>query len=220
MSDPTAGQPESETVLLHYAPRTRATTAAILLEELGAPYALKVWDIRAGAHLGPAFRAVNPMAKVPTVVHRGQVVTEMAACFLYLADAFPQAGLAPAIGDPLRGPYLRWMVFYNACFEPALIDKVAGHDPGPRMRSPYGSYEEVMNALRQQLAQGPYMLGERRLALDTLWGVALDWMLRFGAIQNEPVLAAYAARQSERDAVRKITAMDEALAPPSENGGS
>lgn len=211
MSDPTAGQLGSETVLLHHAAPSRSSGVAVLLEELGAPYELRVWDLQSGAHLSEEFRAINAMAKVPTIQHRGQVVTELAACFIYLADAFPKAGLAPALEDPLRGPYLRWMVFYNASMEPAIIDKAAERDPGPRARSPYGSYDDVVAALKGQLQTGPYMLGERFLALDVLWGVSVAWLLKFGMLPDEPVFRDYAERAGQRPAMRKIEAMDQEI---------
>src|ERR1700761_4859815 len=107
---------------LYYCPHTRAGSTRVLLEELGAPYELVVMNMKAGEHLGEAFRAINPMAKVPAIRHRGQVVTEQVAIYLYLCDEFPQKQLAPSVGDPLRGPYLRWMAFYASSFEPAMVD--------------------------------------------------------------------------------------------------
>jgi glutathione S-transferase len=108
----------STPITLHHAPNTRSTGALILLEELGAPFELHLLNMKAGEQREPAYLAINPMGKVPAVTHGDALVTEQVAVFLYLADLFPQAGLAPAIGDPLRGPYLRWMVFYGSCFEP------------------------------------------------------------------------------------------------------
>src|SRR5205085_3287514 len=130
---------------LYHAPHTRSMGVLALLEELGADYTLEVLDQKKGEHLAPSFRAINPMGKVPTLRDAsGAIVTEQVAIFLYLATFFPVAGLAPAIGDPLRGPYLRWLVFYAAAFEPALVDRALGRDPGRRAMSPYGDYDTVI----------------------------------------------------------------------------
>ena len=103
-----------------------------MLEEVGAPYELRVLDLQAGDQLKPAFLAINPMGKVPTIEHDGAVITEVGAICTYLADAFPAAGLAPPVGDPMRGPYLRWMFFQGNCLEPAIVDHALKREPGRR----------------------------------------------------------------------------------------
>ena len=110
-------------VTLFHSPNTRSTGVLILLEELGADYELNLVDMKANEQRAAAYLAINPMGKVPAILHRGALVTEQVAIFLYLADLYPEAGLAPPIGDALRGPYLRWMVFYGSCFEPAVVDR-------------------------------------------------------------------------------------------------
>src|ERR1700722_8482231 len=112
-----------ETLTLYHAPQARSSAALTLLEELGAPYELHVLNLKAGEQRQKGYLAVNPLGKVPAIRHRGALVTEQVAIFIYLADLFPEAGLAPAPGDALRGPYLRWMVYYAACYEPALVDR-------------------------------------------------------------------------------------------------
>ncbi|MDB5376563.1 MAG: Glutathione S-transferase domain protein, partial [Rubritepida sp.] len=96
-------------ITLHHSPNTRSTGALSLMEELGVPYDLHVMDMKAGENRQPAYLAINPMGKVPAVQDGEALITEQGAVFLYLADRFPEAGLAPAIGDPMRGPYLRWL---------------------------------------------------------------------------------------------------------------
>src|ERR1043166_10183779 len=113
----------SDTIVFFHAPNTRSSGTRILLEELGAPHELRVVNMKAGEQRKPAFLAVNPMGKVPAIRHRGELVTEQGAVFIYLADLFPQAGLAPALDDRLRGPYLRWMAYYGSSFEPAGVDR-------------------------------------------------------------------------------------------------
>eukprot|EP01136_Pigoraptor_vietnamica_P020934 Opistho-1_new@70512 len=99
-------------VTLFHCPQTRSSGALLLLEELQADYRLHVLNMKAGEHRQPAYLAINPMGKVPAVLHGDALVTEQVAIFIYLADLYPEAGLAPALGDPLRGPYLRWMAYY------------------------------------------------------------------------------------------------------------
>ncbi|MGA9865389.1 MAG: glutathione S-transferase [Acetobacteraceae bacterium] len=197
---------------LFHSPRTRSTGVLVLLEELGAPYMLELLDISKDAQRAPAYLAVNPMGKVPALRDGEAIVTEQVAIFLHLADLFPKAGLAPAIGDALRGPYLRWLVFYAAAFEPALVDKARGHDPGKRAMSPYGDYDAVIEALATALAKGPYLLGERLSAADILWGTALGWTMAFKLVPDRPVFVDYARRIAERPAVVRARAKDEALA--------
>ncbi|MGH7041199.1 MAG: glutathione S-transferase family protein [Acetobacteraceae bacterium] len=201
------------TVTLFHAPRTRSTGVLTLLEELGAPYVLEVLDRNKGEHLAPAYRAINPMGKVPALRDAsGAIVTEQVAIFLHLADLFPAAGLAPALGDPLRGPYLRWMTFYAACFEPAVVDRALGREPGARAMSPYGDYDTVIETLVAALAAGPCLLGARFSAADVLWGTALWWITAFKLVPERPEIMAYVKAVAERPAVARARAKDDALA--------
>ena len=197
---------------LYHSPQTRSTGVRILLEELGAPYELRVLDQKAGENRAPAYLAINPMGKVPAIVHDGAVVTEQVAIYNYLADTFPAAGLAPAIGDRLRGPYLRWLAFYAAAFEPALVDKHLQREPGRVSMSPYGDYDAVISALAAQLAPGPYLLGERFTAADILWGTALGWTTRFKLVPERPEFTSYMQHVLSRPAVAKVNEEDAVLA--------
>ena len=201
----------SRHVTHYHAPNTRSTGVLILLEELGADYELAVLDFKAGEQRGPAYRAINPMGKVPAIVHDGALVTEQVAIFLYLADLYPEAGLAPPIGDPLRGPYLRWMVFYGSCFEPALVDRAQQHVP-PASMAPYGDYDTVIATLNAQLERGPCILGERYTAADVLWGTALTWTTGFKLVPLTPAIEAYIARANARPATVRAKAKDAELA--------
>ncbi|KQW38594.1 glutathione S-transferase family protein [Rhizobacter sp. Root404] len=196
---------------MHHSPNTRSTGALILLEELGAPYDLHVMNMKAGENRAPAYLAINPLGKVPAVTHGDALVTEQVAVFLYLADLFPAAGLAPPIGDPLRGPYLRWMAFYGSSFEPALIDRSQKHAPPPSL-APYGDYDTMLATLVGQLEKGTYLLGERFSAVDVLWGTALRWTTMFGLVPELPVIAAYIERVGSRPAVARARAKDAELA--------
>jgi glutathione S-transferase len=196
----------------YHAPQSRSLGTLILLEELGAPYKLHRLDLKAGTQREPAFLAVNPMGKVPTIKHGDSVVTEQVAIYSYLADLFPKAQLAPALTDPLRGPYLRWTAFYGSCFEPAIIDRSQKREPAPRGMSPYGEFDTMFKTLTDQLATGPYLLGSRFMACDVLWGTALDWITKFGLVPAVPVVADYVERVNARPAFVKARARDAELA--------
>lgn len=200
------------TITLFHAPQTRSSGVLTLLEELGAPYALEVLDRGKDEHLAPAYLAVNPMGKVPALRDGDAVVTEQVAIFLHLADLFPAAGLAPATNDALRGPYLRWMVFYAAAFEPALVDRALGRDGGGRAMSPYGDYDTVIDTLAAALAKGPYLLGERFSAADVLWGGALAWTIGFKLVPERTVFTEYSRRIAGRPAAQRARAKDAELA--------
>jgi glutathione S-transferase len=201
----------ADTVTLYHGPSTRSTGVLVLLEELGAPYRLEVLNLKSGETRAPAFLAVNPMGKVPALVHRGALVTEQPAIYLYLADEFPAAGLAPPIGDALRGPYLRWLVYYAASFEPAVLDRALRREPGPPGTVPYGDFDTMLGVVVTQLAAGPWFLGERFTACDVLWGSALTWTTGFGIVPRSPPVEAYVERFNARPAVAKVRALDESL---------
>jgi len=203
--------PDRKLTFFH-SPNTRSSGTFILLEELGAPFDLHVLNMKAGEQRKPEYLAINPMGKVPAVKHGDALVTEQVAVFLYLADLFPGAGLAPAIGDPLRGPYLRWMVFYGSCLEPAVVDRSQKREPAPPAMSPYGDFDTMLKTLTDQLARGPYILGERFTAADVLWGTALTWITLFKLIPELPVIKAYTDRINARPAVAKVKAKDAELA--------
>ena len=199
-------------ITFFHSPQTRSSGVKVLLEELGASYRLKVLNMRAGEHLGAAFLAVNPIGKVPAILDGEALVSEQVAVFIYLADRFPVAGLAPAIDDPLRGPYLRWMVYYASAFEPALVDRAMQREPGARAMSPYGTYELVMRTVLEQLRAGPYILGQRFSAADILWGMALSWTMQFGLVPKEPEILRYIEVFRSRPSVVKVGAEDAELA--------
>jgi len=199
-------------IVFYHSPNTRSSGVLLLLRELGAPYELKPVNMKAGEQRQPGYLAVNPMGKVPALKHGDALITEAVAIFLYLADLFPEAGLAPAIGDPLRGPYLRWMVFYAAAFESAVLDRAMKREaPLPSM-SGYGDYDTMLKTLTDQLAPGPWLLGERFTAADVLWGSALAWTTQWKLVPERAEIAAYLGRFRTRQAVAAVTAEDAALA--------
>ncbi len=201
-----------ETVTLYHAPQTRSVATLHMLEEIGLPYDLHVLNTKKAEHHAAAYLAVNPLGKVPALVHKGAVITESIAILLYLADEFPNAKLAPAIGDPLRGPYLRWMTMYAAAWEPAVVDRALKREPGGRAMSPYGEFDAVFKALVAQVEKGPYFLGATYTAADVIWGGALNWMTMFKLLPEHPAIAAYMARVDDRPALARARAKDQELA--------
>ncbi|HSW11217.1 MAG TPA: glutathione S-transferase family protein [Solimonas sp.] len=199
-------------ISFYHSPNSRSGGTLVLLEELGADYELKVLNLKRNEQRSAEYLAINPMGKVPAIVHNGALVTEQIAIYNYMADLYPEAGLAPAIGDPLRGPYLRWLAFYAGCFEPAISDKAAKHAPASAMSSPYGDYDMVINTLVAQLEKGPYLLGERFSAADVLWGGALYWGVNFGLVPKRPAIERYIERVSARPATQRAREFDAKLA--------
>lgn len=199
-------------ITLYYSPLSRATGVRVLLEELAAPYDLHVLNMKAAEQRDPAFLAINPLGKVPAIRHRGEIVTEQVAIFIYLADLFPQAKLTPALDDVRRGPYLRWIAYYGAAFEPALIDKFRQAPAAPPEQTPYGDYDTMLGAVEAQLAKGPFLLGEQMTAADILWGVALSWTMMFGLVPKTDVFVSYSERIAKRPIFQKISAEDADMA--------
>ncbi|MGA3001866.1 MAG: glutathione S-transferase family protein [Acetobacteraceae bacterium] len=201
-----------DAITFFHAPNTRSTGVAILLEELGAQYQTHIVNMTAGEQRQPAYLAINPMGKVPAIRHGDALVTEQAAIFIYLADLFPAAGLAPAINDPLRGPYLRWLTYYGSCLEPAVIDHFLKREPGPPRMMPYGDYDTVLRTVTDQLRPGPYLLGDTFTAADILWGTALKWMTGFKVVPELPEIVAYVERVCARPEFARVSARDAELA--------
>ena len=192
----------------YHAPNSRSGGTLALLEELGVDYELHLVNLKSGEQRQAAYRHVNPMGKVPAIRHLETLITEQPAVFLYLADLFPEKGLAPAIGDPLRGPYVRWLVYYGSSFEPAVVDRSAKREPVAPSTSPYGTWDDVYNTITGQLEKGPYLLGERFTAADVLWGGALHWMTLFKIMPETPAVRAYIDRVVTRPAIQRAAAKD------------
>lgn len=183
-----------------------------MLEELGADYDLHALNLKVSQQREPAYLAINPMGKVPAIKHGDALITEQVAVYLYLADLYQDVGLAPAQGDPLRGPYLRWMVYYASCFEPAMVDRAQKNAPASPMMCPYGDFDTMLKTLTDQLAKGPYILGEKFSAADVLWGTALAWTTGFKLVPLSPVIQTYIERVNARPAVKRAGELDAELA--------
>ncbi len=199
----------TEEIVFYHNPRSRSQMVHWMLEEADAPYRIVPIDFEKGEHKAPAFLAINPMGKLPTIVHRGVVVTETAAIIAYIADNFPKAGLAPEPQAPLRGAYYRWLFFGAGCFEPALLDKMMKRPEVERKAAVgWGGYDEVLATLRKVLAKGPYLLGETFSAADVYVGSEIRFAMMFGApgLKGEKVFDDYVARLSARPAAQRTAA--------------
>ena len=199
-------------------PQSRGRIAHWMLEELGQPYQT-VWLDYGAAMKAPESLAVNPMGKVPALrdgagdTGDGEVVvTESAAICAYLADRFPDAGLAPPPGSAARAAYLRWMFFSAGPLEMAVTAKALGWQvpEGRGAMVGFGSYAQTLDALELALRPGPHICGEVFSAADVVVGSALGWGLLFGTIEKRPAFEAYVARLQQRPAFQRAAALNEA----------
>ncbi|WP_116969775.1 glutathione S-transferase family protein [Blastomonas sp. UPD001] len=191
-------------------PMSRGQIVRWMLEEVGADYEQRV--VQYGPEMkGPDYRAVNPMGKVPAIVHNGKVVTECAAICAYLAEAFPQAGLAPTAEE--RADYYRWMFFGAGPLEQAIINHAMKWESPEDKQAMlgYGSYELAVETLAGWLADRDYVCGDRFTAADVYVGAQVDWGQAFGTLPANPVFAAYAERLRARPAYQRGKAIDNDL---------
>ena len=194
-------------------PQSRGRIVRWMLEEVGQPYRTELLDY-ATTMKAPAYLAVNPMGKVPALRHGETVITEAAAICAYLADAFPDAGLSPAPGDRLRGPYYRWLFFAAGPVEAAASNRALGFvvPEGRERMIGYGSYNEVMNALEAAVSQGDYLVGDRFTAADVYVGSHVGFGLQFGTFEKRAAFERYVARLGARAAFQRAQKIDDDLA--------
>lgn len=203
----------ANTLTLYTNPQSRGRIARWMLEEVGQPYETVVLDYGTTMK-GPDYLAINPMGKVPAIRHGETIVTEAAAICLYLADAFPEAGLAPPVSDSARGPYYRWTLFAAGPLE-AAVTNTALKVEVPKEREPmtgYGTMGAVLDALDGMLSGTEYIAGGRFSAADVYVGSALGYGMMFGIIGKRPTFETYVGRLMSRPAARRANEIDEALA--------
>lgn len=198
-------------VKFFHLPNSRSTGVLSLLKELNADYELHVLNIKINQQRSAEYLAINPMGKVPAIQHGDELITEQVAIFLYLTDLYPEANLAPKIGDPLRGSYLRWMVYYGTCFEPAIVDRASKREPLAPLVSPYSDFDTMLNILTKQLSKGDYFLGDKFTALDVLWGRAFTYVTMLEIVPLLPVIKTYIDRINARPAAIWVKEKDAEL---------
>jgi glutathione S-transferase len=189
-------------------PQSRGQTVRWMLEEIGAPYDTEILEYGSTMKQEP-YVSINPMGKVPAIVHRGKVVTEVAAIICYLAEAFPQAGLAPR-DDAERADYYRWIFYTAGPIEAAFSNKAVGWEPDAdkqRMFG-YGNYDLAINTLEKGITGKPHIAGDRFTAADLMVGAYVNFMLRFQLLEPRPAFTDYVARMTDRDAFRRAQEID------------
>jgi glutathione S-transferase len=194
----------SDTITFYTNPMSRGRITHWMLEEVGAPYETKILDFAKREHKSPEYLAVNPMGKLPAIVHRGVVITEVAAIIMYLADTFSLGQLAPALDDPRRGSYLRWMFFGAGCVDPALVDKSLDRPPVERTGAVgWGTYEDTVNTLEKAITPGPFILGDSFSAADLYLGSQIGYGLFTKSLEPRASFQAYAGRVTDRPAYKR-----------------
>jgi glutathione S-transferase len=205
--------PMAGELVLYTNPMSRGRIARWMLEEVGQPYKVEVLDY-ASTMKAPVYLAVNPMGKVPALRHGDAVVTETAAICAYLADAFPQAKLAPPPADKLRAPYYRWLFFSAGPVEAAISNKALGFIVPPERERMigYGNIAQVMETLEAAVSRGNYLVGDSFTAADVYVGSAIGYGLMFGTIEKRPAFEKYWQRISSRPAMARAKELDDAQA--------
>ncbi|QDP18842.1 glutathione S-transferase family protein [Sphingomonas xanthus] len=200
----------SSDIIFYTNPMSRGQIVRWMLEEVGAPYDTELLDY-ATSMKGEKYRAINPMMKVPAIVHRGRVVTECAAICAYLADAYPEAGLGPR--DEEKANYYRWLFFAAGPLEQAVTNKSAGFEPGEERAQMlgYGNYDLAVNTLAGHLEGRDYVCGSRFTAADVYVGSHLLWGIQFGTLPKLDTFVAYTQRLEQRDAYRRAKDKDNRL---------
>jgi glutathione S-transferase len=202
----------SDELIFYTNPMSRGRIVRWMLEEVGQPYQTQIMDY-ATTLKGPEYLAINPMGKVPAIKHGEVVVTEAAAICAYLADAFPQAGLAPPVGDKQRGTYYRWLFFGAGPIEQATSLRSLGVDiklEQKRMMG-FGDMADTLDAMEGAITGRDFLLGDTFSAADVYFGSQVNWGLQFGSIERRPAFASYSERLQSRPAYKRASEIDDKL---------
>jgi len=199
-------------VTLYTHPMSHGRIVRWLLEEIGTPYRVEIVDLDSDFRT-PAFLALNPMGKVPVLTHGSAVVSESAAICAYLADAFPDAGLAPPPGSAARGAYYRWLFFAAGPLDTATMLGTMGFVPPPEsaQRAPWGTLDRVIDTLDATLAEQDWLAGDRFSAADIYLGSLVDWGVRFGTLPALTSFETYRERLNSRPALIRAQTLDDKL---------
>ncbi len=195
----------------YHAPWSRSSNILWLMEELGVPYEIEQVDIRQEGGVPESYRKVQPNKKVPAIEHDGVVVTERAAIAIYLCDAFPEAGLAPKIGEKDRGPYLTWLVYADSVFDPAVaVNTLDGKYPGNSVS--FGTFDDLVANIDRRLQASPYIAGERFTAADVAMAGNIAYVMQQKWLPEKQAFVDYVARTKERPAAKRAQEKDLAMA--------
>lgn len=194
-------------LIFYHAPFSRSAGVLWLLEELGVEYSLRLVNIQHPEQVPETYRQIQPHKKVPALVYRGTVITERAAICTWLADTFPAAGLAPALDDPARGPYLSALVYCDAVVDPCIAIRSQGWDY-PAANFSFGGFEDMVRHLERTLSRQPYIAGQHFTAADTQLGIGLNWTMQMQMFPERPVFTDYVQRLSQRPAFARAQALD------------
>ncbi|MDE2182786.1 MAG: glutathione S-transferase family protein [Alphaproteobacteria bacterium] len=195
-------------ITLYHAPQSRSGSIVWLLEELGVPYETKTVTIKRADGTGGRDPAnPHPHGKVPALVHDGETVFEIAAIIPYLTDAFPDAGLAPRVGEPGRGEYLSWLAYRPGVLEPAILMRRL-NVPHVQGAMGWAPAEEVEALLNRVLGERKYLLGDAFSAADISVGGTVNFLMTMKMMNETPVLKAYTARVTDRPAYRRMMERD------------
>ena len=197
-------------LVLYHHPYSRAANVLWMLEELGVDYELRFVDILVGAHKAPELVKLNPMGKLPILTDGDQVVTEVAAIGLYLADRYALGRLAPKTDDPLRGTYLRWSLFAPSVIEPGLMAKANNWQAKPSQAG-WGTHEAMLEALESAIQGRDYLLGDVFSMADVIFGGTLRFMLKVKMLEPRPLFTAYSERLAARPAQQRAEARNNAI---------
>jgi glutathione S-transferase len=193
---------------LYWAPKTRSLRVLWLLEEIGAPYERVKLDLRAGAHRTAEYHAINPMEKVPALQDGSANVAESGAIFAYLIEKFPDAALAPPLGDPLRARFWQWLFFASTNIEAAMTEKFCSVRL-PETAAGWGTADKVFNVIEEQLSSSPYILGVNFSAADIMLASNLHFAITaFKLFDSRPTFDAYLERCRSRNAFLRAAAID------------
>ncbi len=201
----------ADDLIFYTNPMSRGRIVRWMLEEVDATYHTEIIDY--SVMKDEKYLAINPMGKVPAIRHGDTIITECPAICAYLADVFPDAGLAPAPAE--RGAYYRWLFFAAGPVEAATTNQMMGFEPPAEKQGTigYGNYKAVMDTLEKALAGGGYIAGDRFSAADLYLGSHITWGLQFGTIEERPGFTEYRALVTNRDAYRRANKLDDATMP-------
>lgn len=198
---------------LYHASPSRSSVVLWMLEEAGEPYDVELISLSKGENMKAGYLAVNPMGKVPALVHNGVAITEAAAICTYLADEFPDNKLAVPPGTPRRGVYLKWLFFGPSCVEPAIVDRAAPRKEAARRGMlGYGDFDTTMNVVADAVNKATYLMGDQFTAADVVIGSGLRWGMLFKMIPERKEFVDYVARLTEREAFQRAAAKEKAFA--------